>query len=164
MDRLKAIGSFAAVVVVVVFLLRLLHVAIPAFYPKVLMGPFSLDSIEAAPEYLGFSPRMPFYRPEQLGVHPVHITVTRRPYPKIVVFWQAEHYLYLAEQQGGPAPRAGADDAPMPGRPEGTWSRDGRAVQVVLRRDDLWVEVRTDLSVQDVQRIVDSLTPYEQLR
>lgn len=164
MDRLKGIGSFLIIIVVLFVFLRLLHLTVPIFYPRVLTGPFSVDDVGSTPEYLGFSPLLPFYRPEQLGVRPVNITVTRRPHPKVVIFWQAEHFLYLAERQGGETPRHDAGDGPLPGHPDSAWWLDGRTHHVVMKQNDLWIELRTDLSLRDVQRIVDTLLPYEELR
>jgi len=68
MGRLKGAGSFVVVCLVLFFVLRLLHLSAPIFYPKVLTGPFSLDSIESVAQYTDFSPRLPFYRPAMLGV------------------------------------------------------------------------------------------------
>lgn len=164
MDRLKGAGSFLVAALGIFFALRLVHLGIPIFYPKVLTGPFSLDRIESVAEYTGFSPRLPFYRPEQLGLRPVNITVTRRPYAKVVIFWRAEHFLYLAEQEGGQPSRQAAGDAqPLPGHPEATWWQEGRTHHVVLALDGLWIELRTDLTLLDVQRIIDTLRPYDEL-
>lgn len=163
MDRLKGIGTFFFFALGLWFALRVVHLGIPIFYPKVLTGPFSLESIEAAQSYLDFSPRMPFYRPEELGARPVNITVTRRPYSRLVVFWSARHFLQLTEQQGGPAPSDGAGGQPLPGHPDATWWNEGQTHHVVMKLDDLWIEVRTDLSLQDVQRLVDTLRPYKKL-
>jgi len=162
-DRLKGIGSFVIVLVLLLLALRVVHLGVPIFYPRVLAGPFSLDSFGDIERYAGFSPLLPFYRPEYLGVKPVNITVTRRPYPKAVVFWHADHFLYLAEQQGGQRPPQRMREAPLPGHPEASWWREGETRMVVLQRDGLWIELRTDLSLRDVQRIVDSLRPYEEL-
>jgi hypothetical protein len=163
MDRLKGIGSFLFVTVIIFGVLRLAHVVIPVFYPKVLTGPFSLDRVEAVEEYTGFAPRLPFYRPEDLGARPVSITVTRRPYPKVVIHWQGEHFLRLAEQQGGEIHPSGPATRPLEDHPEGSWRSEGRTHEVVLKKDDLWIEVRTDLSEEDARRIVDTLRPYEEL-
>lgn len=164
MARLKGIGSFLAIALGVFFALRLMHLGVPIFYPKVLGGPFSLDRIESVEEYTGFSPRLPFYRPEQLGARPVNITVTRRPYPKVVIFWQAEHFLYLAEQQGGkPSAHRSEDRQRLSGHPEAHWWQEGRTHHVLLKLDDLWIEIRTDLTARDVRRVVDTLRPYEEL-
>jgi hypothetical protein len=163
MDRLRAIASFALIAASFLVGLRLLHLTIPIFYPKVLSGPFSLDQIELVEQYTGFSPRLPFYRPQQLGERPVTITVTRRPYPKVVIFWQAEHFLYLAEQQGGDMSSGEGGGEPLADQPESGWRREGKTHHVVVQMDDLWIELRTDLSSRDVQRIIDTLRPYEEL-
>jgi hypothetical protein len=163
MDRLRGIGSFLVVTVILLAALRLLHVGIPIFYPKVLTGPFSLDRIESVKEYTGFSPRLPFYRPEALGERPIYITVMRRPHSKVVIFWQGEHFLKLTEQQGGEIQLPGRESRPLAGHPEARWRLDGRTLEVVLEMDGLWIEIRTDLSLRDTQRIVDTLRPYEEL-
>jgi len=162
-DRLKGVGSFVIVLVLLLLAMRVVHLGVPIFYPKVLAGPFSLTGFDEVEEYSGFSPYLPFYRPEHLGVTPGNITVTRRPYPRVVVFWHAEHFLYLAEQQGGQRSPQRMREAPLPGHPEASWWREGDTQMVVLQRDGVWIELRTDLSLRDVQRIVDTLRPYEEL-
>lgn len=164
MERWKGIASFLTILVVVFVLLRLLNLAVPLFYPKVLSGPFSLDGLDQVEEYTGFSPRVPFYRPEVLGARPVNITVTRRPYPKVVVFWQGEHFLRLEEQRGGRLPPTRPSDRPLAGHPGWRWWREGRTIHAALGESRLWIELRTDLSLQDVERIVDTLRPYRELR
>jgi hypothetical protein len=164
MDRLKGAGAFLIVCIALFSALRLLNLSIPIFYPKVLAGPFSLDSIESAAEYTGFSPRLPFYRPAVLGTKPITITVTRRPYPKVAIFWHGDHFLYLTEQRGGEKPTGPPDSQPLPTHPESSWWREGHTIQAVLKLEDLWIEIRTDLSLQDVQRIIETLQPYERLR
>ncbi len=163
MDRLKGIGSFLFVTVILFAVLRLAHVVIPVFYPKVLTGPFSLDRVEAVEEYTGFAPRVPFYRPEKLGAFPVSITVTRRPYPRVVIYWQGEHFLRITEQQGGEIRPAAPATRPHEDHPEETWRREGRTHEIVLKMDNLWIEVRTDLSEEDARRIVNTLRPYDEL-
>ena len=106
---------------------------------------------------------MPFYRPQQLGAEPVNITVTRRPYPEIQVLWQAEHFLSLKERKGGPMPTVTPQAQPLPGHPGSMSWQDGRTQLVVIPLDDLWIELRTDLSLRDVQRLVDTLRPNEKL-
>ncbi len=163
MDRLKSLASLLVIVGCWLLLLRLLHLAVPAFYPAALTGPISVDDFEAAGRYLGFSPRLPFYRPARLGSRPIHITVTRRPHPRVVTFWQGEHFLYLAEQEGGPAPSRGVRGSPLEGHSGSRTWREGKTHHVVLRLDDRWVEIRTDLALADVERIVDTLTAYRDL-
>lgn len=163
MDRLKGLGSFVTVTLLLFLVIRVVHLGVPIFYPKVLAGPFSLDSFDEVEQYAGFSPRVPFYRPEVLGVRPVNITVTRRPYPKVVIFWRAEHFLYLEEQKGGQRPPEKIREKPLPGHPEASWWTEGDTHHVVMKAEDLWIEIRTDLSFRDVQRIVDTLRPYKEL-
>jgi len=163
MDRLRDIASFVVITAVVFGILRLLHLGIPVFYPRVLAGPFNLDRMELVKQYTGFSPRLPFYRPEQLGVRPVDITVSRRPHPKVVILWRAKHFLYLAEQQGGGSPPHPGGGEALPGRPDSSWTQEAGNQHVVMKQGDLWIELRTDLSASDVQRIVDTLRPYEEL-
>lgn len=82
----------------------------------------------------------------------------------MVIFWHADHFLYLAEQRGGEKPADPPDSQPLPGHPESSWWHEGETIHGVLKLEDLWIELRTDLSLQDVQRISDTLRPYEQLR
>jgi hypothetical protein len=164
-SRVRGVVTFVILATVFFALLRLVHLVIPVFYPQVLSGPFSVDDFGEVKELAGFSPRLPFYRPEVLGTRPVYITVTRRPRPKVAVFWQAEHFLYLSEQRGGDPTRipASAVPKPLPRHPDARWWREGDTQHVQLQRDGLWIELRTDLSLQDVVRVVDTLRPYEEL-
>lgn len=163
MPRLKGLVSFAVIATLFFVALRLLHLVVPIFYPRVLSGPFSIDEVGAVEEYTGFSPHVPFYRPQVLGTRPVTITVTRRPHPKVTIFWQGEHFLVLSEQKGGPQPPRPLETWPLPRHPDTAAWREGATQWVQLERDGLWIEVRTDLSLTDVERIVDSLRPYEEL-
>ena len=161
--RIRGVVTFVVLAALFFALLRLVHLVVPVFYPQVLSGPFSVEGFGEVKELAGFSPRLPFYRPEVLGTRPVHITVTRRPQPKVVVFWQAEHFLYLAEQRGGRRARAPASARPLPRHPDARWWREGETHHVQLEREGLWIELRTDLPLQDVERLVETLRPYEEL-
>lgn len=163
MGRLRGVVSLLVILALVLGLLRLIHLVVPIFYPQVLSGPFSLASFDEVEEYAGFSPLLPFYRPESLGTRPVHITVTRRPEPRVVVFWQAEHFLYLSQERGRMPPVPGFVERQLPGHPGSIRWREGRTRYARVRFGDRWVEVRTDLSDEDMERIVDSLRPYEEL-
>lgn len=163
MDRLRGIASFVVIAALFFAALRLVHLAVPVFYPKVLAGPFSLDDFAAVEEITGFSPLLPFYRPQELGERPVAITATRRPHPGVVVFWQGEHFLYLSSRRGGRLPAVPATARPLPRHPDARWWRDGATHYVVLERRGLEVELRTDLGLEDVERIVETLRPYEEL-
>ena len=158
--------GFASLLIIAggwLLVLRLVHLAVPAFYPAALTGPVSVDSFEAASRHAGFSPRLPYYRPQRLGARPVHITAVRRPHAKVVTFWRGERFLYLAEQEGGPAPARGVRGSPLEGHPGSRYWRQGETHHVVLEEGGRWIEIRTDLPRLEVERIVDTLTPYREL-
>ena len=168
MSRLRGVASLLVIAGVLFLALRALHLGIPLLYPRVLRGPFSLGSLAEVEEYTGFPPLVPFFRPEVLGEQPVHVTVTRPPAAELVVFWQGERFLYLAERQGGGSPPVPPDARSWILRgpaAEGTnrWWRQGRTVYAVGRRGDLWIELRTDLSDDDARRVLETLRPYREL-
>jgi hypothetical protein len=144
--------------------LRLVHLAIPVFYPQVLSGPFSVDRFEEVERYSGFSPLTPYYRPELLGERAVNITVSRRPEPAVVVFWQGERFLRLTQRLGGPSFPPGRGARPVPGRPDATWWMEGKTRFVVLDQDGLRLELRTDLALEDTARVVRTLRRFDRLR
>ena len=156
--------TFLLVVIALLAALRLVHLVLPLVYPAVLSGPFSLDSVGEAEQYVGFPPRLPFYRPEVLGTAPVNITARRRPQPQVTVFWQGDRFLYLSERRGGTSPFVRPESRPLPDHPDSAQWREGRTWRVVLQRDDLWIELRTDLPEEDLHRLVDTLRPYAELR
>lgn len=168
MSRLRGIASLLVIAAVLFLALRAIHVGIPLVYPRVLRGPFSLDGLAEVEEYTGFSPLVPFFRPQALGQEPVHVTVTRPPRAEVVVFWQGDRFLYLEERDGGSGPpvpenaRSWSLEGPAAAG-ENHWWRQGRTVYAVTRRGDLWIEVRTDLSDDDARRIVETLRPYREL-
>lgn len=168
MSRFRGIASLAVILAVLFLVLRALHLGVPLLYPKVLRGPFSLGSLAEVEEYAGFSPLVPFFRPESLGERPIHVTVTRGPRARVAVFWQGERFLYLEERDGGgppPVPENAREwTLDAPGAPEeARWWRQGRTVLAVARRGDRWVEVRTDLPAEDARRVVETLRPYREL-
>ena len=69
----------------------------------------------------------------------------------------------LAEQEGGPAPARGVRGTPLEGRPGSRYWRQGETHHVVLEEGGRWIEIRTDLPRLEVERIVDTLTPYREL-
>lgn len=168
MNRLRGIASLLVIAGVLLLALRAIHVGLPLVYPRVLRGPFSLGSLAEVEEYAGFSPLVPFFRPEALGVQPVHITVTRPPRAEVVVFWQADRFLVLEERQGGGPPpvpenaRSWNLEGPAAAG-ENHWWRQGRTIYSVARRGELWIELRTDLSDDDARRVVETLRPYREL-
>lgn len=168
MDRFRGIASLLVLLAVVFVVLRALHLGVPLLYPRVLRGPFSLEEIGQVEEYAGFSPRVPFFRPESLGPRPVLVTASRPPRPRAVVFWQGEHFLHLEEERGGAPPpvpenaRSWSLQGPA-AEGENHWWRHGRTVHAVARRGDAWIEVRTDLPPDDARRVVETLRPHREL-
>lgn len=163
MDRLKGIGSFVVLLLGMLAALRFLHVTLPLFYPQMLTGPFAISDLRTARSYLDFSPHVPFYRPQSLGPQPVSVTVTRRPYPEIVIIWQSTHFLSLSERKGGPMPASALTSRPLPGHPDSAAWQDGRLRRVIFKLGELWIDLQTDLSEQDVHRLVETLLPDKNL-
>jgi len=165
MDRLKGLVSLLVVAGIVLAILRVIHLGLPLVYPQVLRGPFSLDAVADVEEYSGFSPLVPFYRPQVLGQKPINITVKRGLEPEVTIFWQGDHFLYLHERRGGPRPPVPETARPVEGAPDHetvSW-RQGRTTYAQTRRGEIWVELRTDLGENDVRRILDTLRAYEEL-
>jgi len=163
MDRLKGVASLAVTAALFLLALRLLHLTVPALYPAVLSGPFSLDDLGQVKEYAGFSPLVPFYRPIALGARPVNITVVRRGRARVTVFWQAESFLVLNEVRGGSAPDAPPEARPLEGRPGTLWWQEGNTQHLSFQVGELRIDLRTDLPHRDLERLLLSLRPYEEL-
>lgn len=163
MSRLGGFASFVLIVALFWFALRLVHLLVPLAYPVVLQGPFSLDDAAAVEQYCGFSPLVPFYRPEVLGESPINITAYRRP-PRVVFFWQGGRFLRIEQTLAGEMPEVPADAVPFAGLDDAvSWQR-GEAVHAVARIEPFVVELRTDLPIEDARRILDSMRPYDELR
>lgn len=163
MDRLKGLLSLVVIAGIFFLGIRVIHLVIPLFYPQVLSGPFSVEELGAVEEYTGFSPLVPFYRPESLGHHPVYITAERRPRPAVTIFWHGDRFLYLEERLDGRAPRTPADTRPFPVLDEGTRWSEGETLHAVGKRGDFWVTIRTDLGDEDLRRIAETLRPLQEL-
>ena len=161
MQRFKGIGSFLVAGAGVFALLRLVHLTLPVFFPQVLPGPFSLASLDEVSRHSGFSPLVPFYRPEILGPSPVEITVARRPRPKVVILWRNERFLKLTQTLGGDRSAVRPEAQPLPGYPGATWLREGRIHTIAVAHDRLNIELRSDLALQDLERILRTLRPLE---
>ena len=157
---MKGLGSFLLITGAVFLVLRLLHVAIPLFHTGGPTGPVFLDSLDAVARYTAFSPRIPAYWPQKLGARPDRITVTRRPHPRVEIVWRAERSIRLREQLGGAIPAHPATAEIFPGHPDSFWWREGNSHRVVLKQDEVWIEVWTDLDPSDLQRVLNSLRPY----
>jgi hypothetical protein len=158
--RLTGLGSFALIAAVMLLGLRVLHVGIPLFLPETRPGPFVLGSLDDVRRRAGFAPLVPAYRPAALGDRPSTLSVALRPQPTFVIAWRGEHYLSLTQRRGGPMPAHPSTAEPLPEVPDSLWWRDGQRLHMVLRRDEFWVDVETDLPARDLKRIADTLTPY----
>lgn len=163
MDRLKGIVSLLIIAAGFLLAARALHLVVPLLYPPVLSGPFSLDEIGSVEDYTGFSPLMPFYRPQELGREPVHITAERRPRPRVTIFWHGEHFLYLEERLDGARPDIPVDTRPFPVLEDGRRWSEGETLHAVGKRGDLWISLRTDLDEEDLRRVAETLRPLEEL-
>lgn len=165
MNRFKGFLSFVLIAAIFGFALRLLHVLVPLAYPSVLQGPFSLDDAAEVEQYCGFSPLVPFYRPEVLGESPINITAYRRP-PRVVFFWQGEKFLWVEQTLDGEMVATPLDAVPLEGlaKAEAVSWRRGATVHLAARIDRFIVELRTDLSAEDARRIIDSMRPFEEVR
>jgi len=159
MGRLKGLGSFLLITGGVFLVLRLLHLGIPMFYSGGPTGPVHLESLDSVARYTKFSPTLPAYWPEQLGALPVRITVTRRPNPRVEMVWDAESSLAMEQQQGSAIPAHPVRAESFPGQADSYWWREGARHHVLLKRNDLWIEIGTDLSFEDLRRLLSSFRP-----
>jgi hypothetical protein len=163
MARLKGFWPFLGYTVGLFVALRLIHLVVPMLHPELHRGPYRVARIEEAPRHLGFSPLMPYYRPQRLGFRPVEITITQQPAPRVVLAWQGDNFLRLTEQRGTPYP-VPAQSRPLDSRPGAHWWRDGETLHAVLEVQGIGITVETDLPERDFQRVVDTLRPFEDLR
>jgi len=163
MDRLRGIGSFLLIVTLIFLGLRGVHMMIGFAYPSSLPGPFHLQSLDEVEPRAGFSPHIPFYRPIHLGNAPVEVVVERRPTPKSRVVWHGQSFLELTEWSGSDRPPVAESATPLPDHPQALhWTSDGMQI-AVIQLADRWVQVRTDLDLVELRRIIDTLLPYDRL-
>lgn len=163
MDRLRGFGSFLVITAIVFLGLRSGHLLVGAFYPASLPGPFQLDTLDETERYAGFWPHIPFYRPISLGTAPVEIVAERRPHPSIRVRWWGEASLELTEWAGGFRPEIAASAAPLPDLPRALYWSDGDEQIAVLKLEERWIRVCTNLGLVELRRIIDTLLPYDRL-
>lgn len=160
MGRLTGIGSFILITGGILLVLRLLHVGLPLFLPDTRPGPFALASLDEVRRRVGFAPLLPAYRPAALGDRPSSLTVSLSPYPTFVIVWRGEQHLSVTQRRGGAMPAHPATAQPLAGVADSTWWRDGPVHRLILKREEFWIEVETDLPSRDLKRIADTLTPY----
>lgn len=160
MVRLSGLGSFLLIVGGVLLVLRVVHLAVPAFFPAARPGPVVVATLDEAQRRLGFPPLVPAYRPATLGERPARLTVRLGPQPTFTAVWQGEHYLSVTQWRGGPRPPHHPLSQPLSGVPDSEWWMEGPRHHLVLVRGEFWVEVVTDLPSRDLRRIADTLGPY----
>ncbi len=160
MARLKGLRSFLFIAGVLAIGLRGLHLGIPLIFPDARPGPFALSSLDEARRLTGFAPLVPGYHPVSLGIRPESLTVTRSPYPSLVVVWRGERRLSITQQLGGTMPEHPPTAQPLADVADSLRWSDGTAHHVLLRRGELWITIDTDLPSRDLKRLADTLRPY----
>jgi hypothetical protein len=157
----RGLGRFLVSLGFLLLALRVVHLAVPAFYPEVLAGPFSLRGLDEVQPYTGFVPLAPSYHPRELGALPLHVTARRRP-AEVVAFWQGERFLRLEQRPlDGDLP-GHPDGRPLAGQAHARWRQVGPVHHVSARHGDLWVTIATDLPRRDVERLLATLHPVRQ--
>jgi hypothetical protein len=163
MDRLGAISSFLLITALMLLGLRGVHVLIGIAYPASLPGPFELSSLAEVERHTGFSPHVPFYRPMTLGAAPLEIVAVRRPVPTVRIRWTEAASVELTEWGGGHRPTTPNEAQPMPGREDVVYWERGDELFAVLPVSDRWLQIRTDLGLGELGRIIETLLPYDRL-
>ncbi len=159
MARLTGLGSFAAVSVAALLGLRLLHVGVPLLFPETHPGPFTPADLDQAARMAGFRPLVPSYRPAVLGDR-TGVTVARIPRPTIEIEWGGEHRLRIIARKGGDEPVHPDTASALADVAGALWWEEDAVLHSIVRRDDVWVHVETDLPPRDLERIVRSLRPW----
>ena len=160
MARLRDVWSFLVIVAVVFGALRLVHVAVPLMLADTRPGPFDLESLDEVQSRVGFSPLVPAYRPAVLGERPARLSGAQSPYASVVMAWKGERYLVVSERRGGQAPDHPPTSRPLTAVADSLWWSERGVHHLILRRDDLWISMETDLPSGDLRRLADTLTPY----
>lgn len=163
MGRLTGLGTFAVMAGAFFLGLRVLHVAVPLFFPETKPGPFAVASLDDVQGRAGFAPLVPAYRPVALGARPVRMTVSRVPQPRFVIVWQGDRSLSLTEQRGGVLAPVPPIARPFENRAGSWWwFEDGRH-HLQMRHGDLLIQLETDLPLRDLARMADTLEPYRRV-
>ena len=161
MDRLKGLGSFAAITVVVMLALRLLHVATPVMFPATRLGPIEVASLDEVRHLVGFAPMVPAYRPATLGDRPASITVLLSPRPTFTIVWREhDQFLSVTQRQGGAQPALSPVSVPLRDVADSAWWSEGARSHLVLARGGFWIEIDTSLPPGELRRFADTLAPY----
>jgi hypothetical protein len=160
MARLTGVPSFILIVAVVLGALRMVNVAVPLIFVETRPGPFPMASLDEVQRRVGFPPLVPAYRPRALGEEPPHLTGTRGPYASVVMTWRGDRHLIIVERRGGPAPEHQPTSRPLRGVADSLWWSERGVQHALIRRDELWITIETDLPAGDLRRFADTLTAY----
>lgn len=164
MTKLKGLPSLIVIVTVVWLAMRAIHVLLPIIQPEVLTGPFVLESLSEAQAITGFSPPIPLYHPEALGIEPVTILAERRPEAQVTIVWRDQNFLELVERPAGSPPFSVPEDAELiEDRQVHLWSR-GDIVHAAGNVKGVQLSLRTDLTREDAMRVVSTLLPLEEVK
>ena len=161
MDRLKGVGSFVAITLLVLGSLRAVHVVTPLLFPATRLGPIDVRDLGEVRRLAGFTPLLPAYRPSRLGAAPESMQVTLSPRPTFRVTWRAgRDVLTVAQYQGGSRPAQSPVSESLIDVPDSEWWMDGDLCHLVLERGAFWVEIQTSLSPAELKRFADTLSPF----
>jgi hypothetical protein len=161
MDRLKGLPAFAAIAIIVLAALRVVHVAVPAVFPETRQGPIAIANLDDVRRRVGFAPLLPGYRPESLGAEPVSMQVTLGSWPAFTIVWSKEdQYLSVTQRKGGPEPAYPPIGRPLTGIDQSTWWSAGSRHHLILQRAGFWIEIETSLPERDLRRFADTLAAY----
>jgi hypothetical protein len=161
MDRVKGLGSFALIAVIVLSALRVMHLAAPIVFPSTRLGPIEVASLDDVRRLVGFAPMVPAYRPATLGDQPVRVTVVLSPRPTFMIVWQqGDQFLSVTERQGGARPSASLVSKPLLDVAGSEWWMDRDRCHLVLERGAFWIEIETSLPPSELRRFADTLAPY----
>lgn len=164
MVKLKGLPSLLLIVATVWIVMRAVHFLLPVLQPEVLPGPFVLERLSEVEAITGFSARLPLYHPEELGTEPGLIRAAREPQPEATIVWRDERFLELLERPAeAPAFEVPDDAELLEDRQLHLWRR-GAVVYAAGTVRGINFRLRTDLSREDVLRIVSTLVPLTEVR
>jgi hypothetical protein len=162
MGRLSGLGSFAIIVLGMLAVLRVVHVGVPLVITDVHPGPFVLASLDDVEPRIGFAPVLPAYHPVALGERPTTMIARLMPRPTLELVWQGEHMLSLTQRRGGTMPDHPPVSQALEGVADSRWWQEGARSYLVVRYEEFWITVETDLPTRDLRRFAVTLGPYEE--
>ena len=95
-----------------------------------------------------------------LGPGRVSVEVWLSPWRTFRIVWQqGDQYLSVTQRRGGPKPAHPPLGKPLTDVEDSTWWMDGSRCHLILERGEFWIEIETSLSVGELRRFADTLTP-----